>query len=324
LYYYALYNTSGNEAYGLKVRTYLKELIDEMLLEQVSIFPSVMALAILEDVRKKGFIAPDAENKIILLDEFLFRKVMDLLQSGPVESWDAIIGILNYYSERTQSECIQYYQGQIITVVGQLFSPLWASGALPHRMNLGIIEGMTGLLLGLIKAASNPEADEAAMEIVREGILYILSYRREGSYAENRYNIFPDYVPADQNKASYSNQLSWCNSDLTRSLLFYRAFALFKDEELRKMADLVGLNTLLRKDLPYTDITDSHFYRGARREWHKPTKHCMNSVIIKLTWTAIITGSITRKKCWKENWNAISTMGKRLIFYTDLPELRLR
>lgn len=123
------------------------------------------------------------------------------------------------------------------------------------------VEGLAGILLMLVSVARISQ-NHSLREILRAGVYYLLTFRQEVDFSAQRYAVFPRLAHLPQQSSPWSNCLGWSGSDLMQSLVLYRAANLLHDPSLRKVADLVGLNTLLRKEEKDAAVDSINFYQG--------------------------------------------------------------
>lgn len=57
--------------------------------------------------------------------------------------------------------------------------------------------------------------------------------------------------------------MGWCCGDLNEVLLFYRAAKLFGDDGLLRLANLIGMQSMMRRDSSSTQATTAAFCHGA-------------------------------------------------------------
>jgi len=133
---------------------------------------------------------------------------------------------------------------------------------LPESWLLGLPDGLAGELLLRLRLRRLGQPDEALPQHLRAGITRLLATRRAVDFSQQHYSVFP-YQASLATPDSFSPALTWSRGDLSQALLLHEAHQLLHDEELAKIADLVGLNTLLRITAPATEITSSHFGAGA-------------------------------------------------------------
>ena len=195
------------------------------------------------------------------LDEYLINQTASWVAAGTLTGWynAAIVG--RYFLLKKEHEHLK----SLVSAWGEMGK---SSGALlpTHPLRtynehtlLGF-EGVSGLLLLLIDI-EEAVREEALREMIREGIRYLLSYQNEVDFSARRYAAFSQKAIPDN--ALAIEQLGWGGSDLPQAVLLYRAHALFQEEQLKGAANLVGLNTLLRKGKAHLLTQDESVFGGA-------------------------------------------------------------
>ncbi len=186
------------------------------------------------------------------LDEALYTEALRLRQQADAASRHRLVQVLRYL--RLRLPTTQHYLASVL----ERPAPPPGQG----RWSLGLDEGLAAELLGLIEAHELGLQDAAIPERVRAGIRYLLALRRPTDFLEQAYSIFPCEVVFPLHEPAFSPELSWRHGDLGQALLLYRAHDLLGDQELIKIAELVGLNTLLRTSAATTGTSTAHFHQG--------------------------------------------------------------
>jgi hypothetical protein len=188
------------------------------------------------------------------LDKALYAEALRLRQQADASSRCHLVQVLRYL--RLRLPATRHYLAGAIDFMDYLFP---SQGIWP----LGLDEGLAAELLGLIQAHELGLQDAAILERVRAGIRYLLALRRQTDFLDQAYSVFPYEVAFPTNEPAFSPELSWRRGDLGQSLLLYRAHDLLGDQELIKIAELVGLNTMLRTSVTSTGVNTAHFFQGA-------------------------------------------------------------
>ncbi len=211
---------------------------------------------------------PARDAWLAALDEYLFNQAVGLLQyyRSP-----GLLKILHYFTlrlpgagagDRLRDLLLRKYQP-----TGGHYLPSWYKNNLsqpgpPQTLRLGLCNGLATELLLLIKIYQSGIRDERIKEDVRQGILYLLSFKREVDFSSHRYTVFPDQVDVRHHEAIFINQLRWDCGDMGAALLLYKAHELLDAAELKKIAELTALNTLLIRGENAAPGGPA-FYRGA-------------------------------------------------------------
>ncbi|MBD0258606.1 MAG: hypothetical protein ICV83_23060, partial [Cytophagales bacterium] len=195
---------------------------------------------------------------------YLFYKATLLLRNNNSGFLYGALGIVHYFVERLPDLRIENYLLSILPLLFNTLTTQFSTAAQEFAsIELNMASGIPGILLVLIKAHQKGMHDNEIKKTVREQILKIISYRADLDFSQKRYSIFPEAVDKKSGDRLFGNALAWSSGDLNQSLLFYQANAMFGDLDLKRMGDLVGLNTLLRRDEATTHITGSDFFSGS-------------------------------------------------------------
>lgn len=139
-------------------------------------------------------------------------------------------------------------------------------GAPLAQTPVGLEHGLVAELRSLINLHQAGIQTGDLLAQLRHGVRYLLAGRREVDFLNQKYSIFPCYAHTES--ATYSAALTWPHGDLGPALLLYEAYKLLNDNELSKISELVGLNTLLRTTPATTEIVSAQLYRGAAGTAH--------------------------------------------------------
>lgn len=190
------------------------------------------------------------------LDEALHAEARRLHQQSDAASRRCLLRVLRYFSLR-------------LPVAGAVWAPLQALLAKPpaslaaEPLALGLAEGLAAELLLLLKLHKAGLRHASLVARIRAGISQLLAVRHPVDFLEGHYSVFPHQVLPAAEENAFSAELSWQRGDLGQSLLLYKAHELLQDDELIKIAELVGLNTLLRTTVQATGIETAEFAQGA-------------------------------------------------------------
>ncbi|HEX8328327.1 MAG TPA: lanthionine synthetase LanC family protein [Hymenobacter sp.] len=150
-------------------------------------------------------------------------------------------------------------QAYLAPLLALPFASLVSSEALP----LGLSDGLAAELRVLLWLQQAGLSTPGTLEQLRRGIRYLLALRREVDFGDQKYAVFPYQVQGPFLEPCFSAALGWPHGDLGQALLLYEAHSLLRDAELARIAELVGLNTLLRTTREATGVASSQLYQGA-------------------------------------------------------------
>ncbi|WP_125916805.1 hypothetical protein [Hymenobacter coccineus] len=196
------------------------------------------------------------------LDPLLQREALRLCSQPEPASRRSFSRILRYFSLRlpdARSHLVSLLDPSRMAVI----LPVPTLSAVPEPLQLGLDDGLASELLLLIELYQAGLQDDVIVRRVREGIQYLLALRRDVDFLEQKYSVFPSSVHPYFQEATYGAALGWPKGDLGQVLLLYEANRLLGDNELAKIAELIGLNTLLRTSREATDVIGAQFYQGA-------------------------------------------------------------
>jgi hypothetical protein len=190
------------------------------------------------------------------LDEALYAEAVRLHHEPDASSRHCFFRVLRYFSLRLPTATVALPQLQALLA-------LQPEPPAAEQLALGLVEGLAAELLLLLKLHKAGFRQAPIVTRIRAGITRLLMVRHPVDFQEGQYSVFPYQVLPTSQEAAFSAELSWQRGDLGQSLLLYKAHELMQDEELIKIAELVGLNTLLRTTVQATGISTSELAQGA-------------------------------------------------------------
>jgi hypothetical protein len=190
------------------------------------------------------------------LDEALYAEAVRLHQQPDTASRHCFFRIVRYFSLRLPAAA---------SALAPLQALLARQPAPPatEPLALGLAEGLAAELLLLLKLHKAGLRHASIVARIRAGISQLLAVRHPVDFLEGHYSVFPHQVLPDRKEGVFGAELSWQRGDLGQSLLLYKAHELLQDDELIKIAELVGLNTLLRITGQTTGIGTAGLAQGA-------------------------------------------------------------
>ncbi|NVO85883.1 hypothetical protein HW556_13420 [Hymenobacter sp. P5252] len=192
------------------------------------------------------------------LDAALYQPAEQLRSHPEAARRHIFFSLLRYFSLRQPAA-----ESLLYALLAPGLPPLLATtAALPQSLPLGLGGGLAAELLVLLRLhRQGVEVPELA-QYVRAGLLLLLGVKQRVDFQEGHCSVFPYQLHSQSGEASYSAELSWHRGDLGQALLFYESLNLLPDPELANIAELVGLNTLLRTSQATTDLSSAAWYRG--------------------------------------------------------------
>jgi lantibiotic modifying enzyme len=222
-------------------------------------------------LKKRHFIEWDLGEELSDLDEFLFTEAMAQLQADALDYLHGSMGILHYFTTRMDEVKIMLYADTFIEALyakairddkGIRFRSFITKPVAREEYNFSLSHGLSGMLMILMNAWPLSKNKKMIEEMVADGVKYLLHYRKDIDYDNEQYNFFPFTINEQTRGIVESNRLAWCYGDLNQVLLLNRAGKLLKQNNYIRLAQLIGLQTLMRNDYTMTLAGDSHFCHG--------------------------------------------------------------
>ena len=230
-----------------------------------------LACWLLDDV----LISRPAAELFVAADSQLLLQIQDLLFSRQAISRAIFFRIIRYFQIRLSARGIadglhmllQRAQAAYDRQEWTLLLP--TSGEVASTPTpLGLGDGLAGEARQLIRLYKAGIRQPILLEAIQARIITILATRREVDFSEDIYNLFPNNIPSGTDNEQAGQELTWRRGDLGQALLLYEAGQLLQDQELIGLAELTGLNTLLRRTEDNTAVFTSDFYEGAAGTAH--------------------------------------------------------
>ncbi|WP_431214027.1 lanthionine synthetase LanC family protein [Puia sp. P3] len=223
-------------------------------------------------LQQEGFVDFDIDREFADLDESLFNMALHQMDEDFIDYLHGAIGVIHYFTCRKPSPDTLRRLDQLIGALcdravrkdaGYWFRNYLVRTGEEDYINFGLSHGLSGILLILLNAYRLSVHKDLIEKVVREGIRFIRKYKMDIDYSNEEYSFFPTLFRQEATEITAPNRLGWCYGDLNQVLLFYRAGEAFGDRELTGLADLIGAQTLMRKDQRSTLVVDSSFCHGA-------------------------------------------------------------
>jgi lantibiotic modifying enzyme len=276
-YYYHLFKVTGNIDYSNKA----EELLDAVMENLSSGYPKLVGASfgsggaglgyIMNFFNKEQLISFEIDKDFEALDEYLFRMAFLQIEEDFIDYLHGALGVVHYFSQREKTVVIDDYLDKLVVKIcdraikkdgGYWFRNHVLKIEDKENINFGLSHGLSGILLILLNVYERSSHKEVIERVITEGIRFIRKYKMDIDFSNDEYSFFPFIVRQDAVEITAPNRLGWCYGDLNQVLLFYRAGKLFNDNELIDLADVIGAQTLMRKDLRSTLVVDSGFCHG--------------------------------------------------------------
>lgn len=277
LYYIQLYAVTENIIYREKALQCLDNIIANLQAEFPALSGSSFSSGgagfawVTAFLQRRHYIDWDLSEELSDLDEFLFNEAMAQLEEDALDYLHGSMGILHYFTMRMDEAKIMLYADTFIEALyakavrddkGLRFRSFISKVEDKEEFNFSLSHGLSGMLMILMNAWPYSKNKKQIEEIVAEGVKYLLHYRKDIDYSNGQYNFFPFAINEQTEGVMESNRLAWCYGDLNQVLLLNRAGRLLKQNNYIRLAQLIGLQTLMRNDLVSTLAADSQFCHG--------------------------------------------------------------
>ena len=253
--HYEIDNDTRNQKRTIEVLTDLATYVSTDSVTDVRVLRGLL----LSGASRNKNIFPACSKELSVLDEYLLDLATACIAECSWSGWYLVAVVGNYFLEKKESEYLQ----QLVTAWRDAAGEHAVSGQLlsyTESTSLGF-EGISGFLIMLMSIEQ--QVHEPVLEkIIRQGVRFVLSFQSEVDFSNQQYAIFPQAISSGRKPIKEPQSLAWGGSDLAESLLFYRAYNLFGNKQLQRTANLIGLNTLLRKEKAHLLTPDTTVYGG--------------------------------------------------------------
>ncbi|MCS3532544.1 lanthionine synthetase LanC family protein [Chryseobacterium sp. JUb7] len=270
LYFLANYEVNKKEEYINKVGAILEEVFancNEQKEDNVYALPTLSkgmtGLGIILDLLKKdGLIDDDFDEQINEIGEIIFNQSVKMLQEDNYTFFDGPIGNLHYFNtiknEKYSNGIVDILYDECISKPIPFENKL--NDSFTDGINLGFNYGYLSIVNNLL---SLPVITEKAKYIIDNCMNFIISnfdiHEIENAkiYKPYNYKGTPELL-----KPFHNNRLCWCNSDLSFSYLLYKTGETLQNENYKKWAHEIGMETTKRKVMANTGIELIHYCHG--------------------------------------------------------------
>jgi lantibiotic modifying enzyme len=215
-----------------------------------------------------GLITGKEEDTLAVLDKYLFEAASYQLDHDFTDCLHGAFGIMHYFTRHRPGSTGNKYLNRLVRKAcgiavkepsGYWFRNYMVREKKMDDINFSLSHGLSGMLLVMLAAYEHTKYKS----VVKKGIQFIRKHQLYVDTLNGEYSFYPFSVKENGTEIENRPRMAWCYGDLNQVLLFYRAGKLFGDAQLLKLADIIGLYSLMRKDEASTMITDSHFCHGA-------------------------------------------------------------
>jgi hypothetical protein len=172
---------------------------------------------------------------------------------------------LNYFSQNPENQLHLYFVEELINELIKVVKKDELGSRIVHLNNVDLTFplGIIGLLMSLIKVYDGVMKDRNIKDIIDDGIKYILSYKNEVDFSEMSFDFFPNQIIEKGKRPIFSHQMSLSSGDLSKALLLYQYTKVSDNPDVLRLANFVGLNSLLRVSQSQHNVTNPSLLDGS-------------------------------------------------------------
>jgi hypothetical protein len=276
LYYYCSSQVFGRQIDFDKTRSLIIELIDRINEMETSVLQISFARGLsgvgytLNFLSSKGMIEFDMIEEFSGVDEYLFRQAISNIKSDNNDYLHGAFGILHYFLSRKKNKDLEKYIYQIIEEIHKNNSDLdniYIKNAfidtMKGKINFSLSHGQVAFFLLLLDSLESGYENKQSIELINNYASFLLSKIQKIDSSLNKLSYFPFNIDKETMEIECTNRLAWCYGDLNQCLLLYRISNFLGDIKYQKIADIVGLSSIIRVSPKDTLCKDSHFCHGA-------------------------------------------------------------
>lgn len=278
-YYYHLYKATETPSFKHKAES----LVEQVLANINSAKPSLVGPTLgsggaglgytLNFMQQEGFLELEVNDELDEMDAYLFSTAGSLIEEDNIDYLHGALGVVHYFAEKAARwpPAMRYLDDLVERICSRAVQEetgCWFRNNLlkvngRQIINFSLSHGLCGILLVLLRAGKISAHQDLIRKTVKEGIRFILKHKIDVDFSRNEYSFFPFMVGQHVSEISAPNRMAWCYGDLNEVLLLYRAGAFLQDSSLEKLADLIGMQSMMRRDEPSTLVTGAGFCHGA-------------------------------------------------------------
>jgi lantibiotic biosynthesis protein len=258
----------------------LEEYLDKIVIENINptYCTGFAGLGFLvEFIEQKDWIEIDTNDLLGEIDEYIYDKMMTLINQGNYDFLHGAIGIGFYfiYRSRKNKHAKKYVEDLILALESQSIDD--GNGGLKWNFfdfkrytiiegeyNMGLSHGIPSILSFLLKTHNAGILSEKSLALAKSTTQFILSTRLISGKA---ISTFPDYINKQANTA-VSTRLAWCYGDLGVCCALWQAANTFDDQSLRNEVLTIMRSAANRLSYQETGIMDAGLCHGSSGAAH--------------------------------------------------------
>lgn len=231
----------------------------------------------IEFIEQKGWVEIDTNSILNDIDDYLYAKMTNTIETGNYDFFHGAIGIGFYfiYRSRKTEKAKKYLEGLVFqlekmaveetdgTLKWEFFQ--FEKGILiKDEYNLGLAHGIPSILSFLVKVNQEDILSEKTLSMVDKTMRYIL--KTQVPTSEN-YSTFP-YLVRGEMDLKIPTRLAWCYGDLGVCCSLWNAAKVLQNESLKEKVIKVMLNASKKRGVEQALIEDAGLCHGAAGAAH--------------------------------------------------------
>lgn len=193
-------------------------------------------------------------------------------------NWGFLSGaasLVTYFTLTDGSDKRSAYLKRLLKTFDAVFVAGTGNAALDRKVSdlrndYSLATGVTGVLITLMKACQHLKNSERIVDTVQRiagwidtQMNTINSNMIDVNWESANLSFFPASLEEDTDIVQVNNELTWAEGDLGHVFLLYLAAEFWQDSAYYRLAERIGMYTLLRKDFVSTGINHADFKRGS-------------------------------------------------------------
>lgn len=278
LYYYQSYRTTEDICYRNKGHALLEQVFSNLNSGEPRLTGSAFSsggaglVYLVNFLVQEHLLEFDTATGFEELDSYLFNSALAGIEEDYIDCLHGAFGIIHAFAGRTAGSTANGYMDILIEKVcekavktphGRWFRSYTMQTDEKKDINFSLSHGLSGMLLILLEAYPASLHKDLIVQTVKEGTRFIRKHTLPIDFSCEEYSFFPFWIDPNASEIINKPRLAWCYGDLNETLLFYRAGKLLEDDELIRIANIVGLSSLTRKDEAATSVRDPYFCHGS-------------------------------------------------------------
>ncbi|MBD2754072.1 glycoside hydrolase family protein [Spirosoma validum] len=219
-------------------------------------------VVLLHGMKTQDVLTTPLQKAIEQADKVVFETVRRQIRLDALTFADGEAAALNYFM--LHPETVDYAR-QLVQLIARHTEPERLLYALDGQAQQAAKHnGLTKLLIALVSAGQRGLASPSLLKWIESAVKYRLHYltlmvNSTESQSEFRQSASGPF----EQEALATNEPMWTRGDLNEVVLLYQVATLLSDSYYRQLADRIGLDTIMHREVAQTVIRHAEFRQGA-------------------------------------------------------------